>query len=82
VNDSLARTGGLAVDNSDELPTAPAFIHNSTASHHHGPFLRNRRYKATRPDTVNVAVYFGRGKGSSSLHFDRLETPAGDAAAP
>jgi hypothetical protein len=45
VDDALARTGRLAVDNSTELPTAPAFNHNSTAFHHHVHFPLKQRYK-------------------------------------
>jgi len=49
VDDALARTGRLAVDNSTELPTAPAFDHNSTAFHHHVLFPLKQRYKETCP---------------------------------
>jgi hypothetical protein len=47
VDDALARTGKLAVDNSNELSTAPAFDHNSTAFHHHVHFPLKQRYKET-----------------------------------
>jgi len=55
VDDALARTGRLAVDNSSELPTAPTFDHNSTAFHHHVHFPLNQRYKETARTDAGIA---------------------------
>jgi chromate reductase len=59
VDDALARTGRLAVDNSSELPTAPSFDHNSTAFHHHVHFPLKQRYKETSMSQYPIAVVVG-----------------------